>query len=264
AYRLVQLIQDERQKGVLSNILHSVQPFEGTGVLFQQMTNAALNAIEPFHSGGIQFGTRMGTSILGQLKKAGSAIGKFELDAMTPKQTWFRVEFDPKSLDQKRHYRAVPQLKPALPDDLTVRMTAARMALDPRMPMMSLLTVMETILQIDDPMAEMDRIFEDMAQRDPVLLPEIMAQAFDRLNEPEMAARMRETEFEAQLIEDLRLRQLTGNMGGGAGGTQGPEGDTIFPAPAAGGSISNTRTGTETPLPDGAQAAGAAGQRSTV
>ncbi|KKL53834.1 hypothetical protein LCGC14_2271460, partial [marine sediment metagenome] len=72
AYRLVQLIQDERQKGVLSNILHSVQPFEGTGVLFQQMTNAALNAIEPFHSGGVQFGTRMGTSILGQLKKAGS------------------------------------------------------------------------------------------------------------------------------------------------------------------------------------------------
>ncbi len=265
AYRLVELLQQEREKGVLSNILQSVTPFSGTGVLFEQMTNSALNSIEPYHNGGVQFGTLMGSSIMGQLQVAGREIGSFQLDAPTPKQTYFRVEFDPAMLDKTRHYRAIPVLKPALPDDLTVRMTAARMALDPRAPMLSLLTVMETILQIDDPMGEMDRIFEDMAQRDPVLLPEIMAQAFDRLNEPAMAARMRETEFEAQLIADLQLRQLTGNLGtGGAGGQQGPEGGTVFPAPAAGGSASTRRDGSSQSLPRGAEAAGAAGQRVSV
>ena len=258
AYRLIQLLSEEREKGVLSSILHAGAPFTGTGVLFQQVTNAALNSLEPYHSGVIQFGVRMGTTILAQLQKAAPILGQIGLDVMTPQKTFFRVEFDPATdLDVNRHYRPMPIMKPALPDDLTVRMTAARMALDPRAPMLSLMTVMETILNVDDPMAELDRIWEDMAQRDPVLMPEQMAQAFERLGEPEMAARMREIEFQSSMVEDLKMRQLTGNLG--AGGQQ--PGATPQAGPL---STSTERTGTERPQPEGGEGLGALGIQTGV
>jgi hypothetical protein len=255
AYRLVQMLDEEREKGVLSNILHAVGPFQGTGVLFQQITNSALNALEPYDYAIKQFGTRFGTCVLGQLQRAAPMLRPFELVTPTPKHTYFRIEFDPAAdLDQTRHYRPVPILKPALPDDLTARMTAARMALDPRRPMLSLVTVLEEILKIDDPSGEVDRIFEDLAMNDPVLLPEQMAQAFERLNEPELAARMRETEFAARLVEDAKLRQLTQNI------PQGPGGEMAMPSPDAGVSpVSTQRTGTEQSLPEGGQGAGVMG-----
>ena len=238
AYRLLGILQDERQRGVLSNVLMASTPFEGTGVLFQQITNSALNSLEPYQSAMIQFGKRAGTSILAQMQKSAEVLEPFELRVMDNRSA-FRIEFDPKTdLDVNRHYTPVPAMKPALPDDITVRMTAARMALDPRRPMLSLVSVLEDILQRDDPSAEVDRIWEDMAMNDPVLLPEHMAMAFERMGEPEMAARMRETEFKAKLIEDLELRQLTGNTGGS------PQGNAGFPLadPGAGGGASNTAT----------------------
>ncbi len=258
AYHLIQLLQEERQKGVLSNILQAVTPNLASGVLLQQVTSAALNSIEPYHSGMVQFATMLGSCVLAQLKKAAPLLDVISFDTASPQKSSFRVEFDPnKDLDKKRHYRPVVVMKPALPDDVTVRMTAARMALDPRMPMLSLLTVMETILMVDDPMAELDRIWEDLASRDPVLMPEQMALAFERLDEHEMAARMRDIEFAASLVEDMKLRALTGNTG--------QQEEAPLPAPEAGPlSLSTARNGSEGSLPSGMEAAGAAGQRAGV
>jgi hypothetical protein len=255
AYRLVQLLQEERQKGILSNVLQAVTPNLASGVLLQQITNAALSSLAPYQSGPEQFGTRMGTCILAQLQKAAPIIGKFELQAATPKKTWFNIEFDPMTeLDAGRHYRPVPVLKPALPDDLTVRMTAARMALDPRRPMLSLMTVLEDIIQVDDPMAEADRIWEDLATQDPVIILEQMAMALERHGEMEMAARIRQQEFAQKFIEEAKIRQITGS-------TPSREGFQV-PGPEAGPlALSTARTGTERNLPEGAEAAGAAGQR---
>ncbi|KKM70009.1 hypothetical protein LCGC14_1445020, partial [marine sediment metagenome] len=167
AYRLLELLQEERQKGVLSNVLQAVAPNVASGVLLQQIEHAALGSLEPYQKGVQSFGTRMGTTLLAQMQKAAPILGAFELQAGTPSKSFFNIEFNPLTeLDQGRHYRPVPVIKPALPDDLTVRMTAARMALDPRRPMLSLMTVMEDILNVDDPMAESDRIWEDLAQQD--------------------------------------------------------------------------------------------------
>jgi len=209
AYRLVDILTNEREKGVLSSILSAVGPFQGTGVLFQQITNSALNALEPFVSGIKQFGTRVGGSVLKQMQLAAGELEPFEVTS----PTYFRIEFNPKTdLDAGRRYRAVPVMKPALPDDLTVRLTAARMALDPRRPMLSLVTVLETILMSEDPEGEADRIWEDMANMDPVIIVDQIADAMERLGEPEMAARMREQEYRMRLIEDIKFRQMTGNM----------------------------------------------------
>jgi len=258
AYRLMQVLQEERQKGILSNVLQAVTPNLASGVLLQQITNAALSSLEPYMTGMQQFGVRMGTSILAQLQKAAPVIGAFELQAATPKKTFFNIEFDPSAeLDAGRHYRPVPVMKPALPDDLTVRMTAARMALDPRRPMLSLMTVLEDIIMIDDPAAESDRIWEDLAQQDPVIILENMALALERHGEQEMAARIRQTEFATKFVEEAKIRQITGSVPG--------QGGFVVPGPESGPlSLNTARTGTEQNLPPGAEAAGVAGQRVTV
>jgi hypothetical protein len=200
----------------------------------------------------------MGTCILAQMQKAAPIIGSFELQAATPKKTWFTIEFDPlKELDAGRHYRPMPVMKPALPDDLTVRMTAARMALDPRRPMLSLMTVLEDILMVDDPMAETDRIWADLAEQDPVIILEQMAQALERHGEMEMAARIRQQEFAQKFVEEAKIRQMTESAPGQEGfKVPGPEQGPL--------SLSTARTGTERPQPEGAQGLGAMGERTGV
>ncbi len=258
AYRLIDILQEERQKGVLSNILQAVTPNLASGVLLQQVTSAAMNSLEPYHNGMIQFGTLMGTTVLAQLKKAAPIIGSISFDSPSPQKTSFRVEFDPlNDLDMQRHYRPTVVMKPDLPDDMTVRMTAARMALDPRRPMLSLMTVLEDILEIEDPMAEADRIWEDLAQQDPIIILEQMAMALERHGEMEMAARIRQQEFVTKFVEEARIRQITGNAPGGAGfDVPGPEAGPL--------SLSTTRDGSSNPQPAGAEGLGALGERTTV
>ncbi len=257
AYRLLELLQNERQKGVLSNVLQAVTPNLASGVLLQQIEHAALGSIDVYMKGLRDFGTRMGTTLLAQMQKAAPILGAFELQSGTPSKTFFNIEFNPLTdLDQTRHYRPVPVIKPALPDDLTVRMTAARMALDPSQPMMSLMTVMEDLLNIDDPVAEMDRIWEDLAQRDPVIILEQMAMALEKHGEMEMAARIRQQEFAQKFVEEQKIQQITGG---------GPRPQQPLPGPAAGPlSLSTQRTGTEQNFPEGAEGLGVMGQRVSV
>ena len=239
AYKLVQILDDERQKGVLSNILQSVVPFQGSGVLFQQIANAALNALEPYNDGMENFGTRMGTTILAQFQAARGIFKKFEVAApasasIQRRQTFFNIEFDPRvDLIKDRFYRPRPVFKPSLPDDLMIRVQAARYALDPKRPILSLMTVLENILQIDDPAEEIDRMWEDIANTDPILVLEQVALALDKRGEHEMAERVRNNEFQAAVLQEMRFRQATnqmggfgaetGGMGGGGGMTMGPE-----------------------------------------
>lgn len=215
AFKLVQILGDEKQNGMLANILRANTPFQGTGVLFQQMANAALNALEPFQDGMEEFGQRIGTSILAQLQMASSVIKPFEV--LTPhgsttskRQSFWVVEFDPKDLGKKKRLRPRPVFKPALPDDLAVRINAARLALDPRRPILSLTTVLENILQIEDPTDEIDRIWEDIANTDPVLVFEQIAQALERMGETDLAQRIQEKQFRQSFTEELQFRQATG------------------------------------------------------
>jgi hypothetical protein len=217
--------------------------------MLQQVTNAALNAVQPYINGMQQFGTRLGSSILSQMKAGAGELKPFQVVTPSAKRSYFRIEFDPKKdLDKKRKYRPVPVMRPALPDDFITRLTAARMALDPRRPMMSLITVLETILQVEDPAGELDRIWEDIAQTDPVIVAEQIADAMERLGEPEMAARMRENEFKTKLIEDLRMRQLTGNIPAAPGG----------PGPETGARTATQRTGEAAQQGEGMSGEGAA------
>ena len=268
AYRLVALIGEEMQNGTLSSILRAGGANFNSSVLLQQSANAALNVIEPYFDGMESAGSLVGTSILGQLAAAGNAIGKFELYApggqrRSKRTSLFVVEFDPTE-DLKafggRRLRPVPVFKPALPDDLATRIQAARFALDPRRPILSLVTVLEEILQVEDPSDEIDRIWEDLANTDPVIVLEQMAQAMERINETDMAARVRDNAFKAAFIQDLQFRQVTGNI------PQGPSRQEAMP-PGAGGGEFNAVQGRPTGAPtagEGAALLGSIGERMSV
>lgn len=216
AFKLVELLGDEKQNGMLANILRANTPFQGTGVLFQQMANAALNALEPFQDGMEEFGQRVGTSILAQLQAAKGIIKPFELmtrssAGASKRQSYWVVDFDPKTdLGQQKRMRPRPIFNPALPDDMAQRINAARLALDPKRPILSLTTVLEHILQVEDPTDEIDRIWEDIANTDPVLVFEQISQALERMGETEMAQRIAEKQFRTAFIEELAFRQSSG------------------------------------------------------
>lgn len=221
AFKLVELLGEEKQNGMLANILRASQTYDGSGVLFQQMANAALNALEPFQDGMEEFGQRIGTSLLAQMQASSSIIKPFEVISpssatASKRQAYWQVEFDPKELDKKRRYRPRPVFKPALPDDLAVRINAARLALDPRRPILSLTTVLEHILQVEDPTEEIDRIWEDIANTDPVIVFEQIGAALERLGETDLAQRIQQKQFRAAFLEELAFRQQSG------GGIAGP------------------------------------------
>ena len=69
-------------------------------------------------------------------------------------------------------------------------------------------------------------MWEDMANMDPLIALEQVAQAMDKMGEEEMAAQMRENQFRLHFMQDAAFRQATGTMpslGGGEPQRLGPE-----------------------------------------
>lgn len=244
AYRLLDLLRNEQAQGTLSSILRANSAAGAdSGILFQQLTNAALNGLEPFQSGTTQFGIRCAGSIISQMQRLGGDLQKFSVSVPMRPNTYFRVEedFDPATdLSTGRKYRARPIFRPALPDDMAIRIQTAKLAIDPARPVLSLVTVLEKILQVEDPSAELDRMWEDVANRDPVIVLEQIAQALIRQDEQELAERIREAQFRTRFLEDMQFRQVSGqgqNQMAGAG-QQSPQ----LP-PESGAPQSTQRTG---------------------
>lgn len=238
AFRLMQILDEEKQKGVLSNVLQAATGFQGTGVLFQQVSNAALNSLEPYHDAMERFGTLLGSHVIEQVKAAAPSLKPFEVVAQTRSRSYFRMEFDPKNDLADRKYKPVPVFKPALPDDLAIRINAARLALDPRRPILSLKYVLENIIQVDDAQGEIDGMWEDLANSDPLIVLEQIGDALERMGEFDLAERIRENQFKQKFVEDAQWKQMTGGIPGLEAG-----GGENLPPEAGGGSFNTARTG---------------------
>jgi hypothetical protein len=234
AYRILGVLSDERQRGVLSNILQTTAAQAGmTGVALQQVLHTALNALEPYAVGMVDFGRMFGTHFLEQLKAAD--YGTMSLVGRSGR-SFFRIEFDPKEDLGERRYKALPIFKPALPDDMFIKAQTARILLDPRRPVMSLVTVLENVLQLDDPEGEINRIFADIADLDPVIVLERVASVLEEQEEFDLAARIRQKEFQQNFVQDLQFRQLLAQAGVG-GAIPGPSPETGAPTATGGGGL---------------------------
>ncbi len=261
AYRLLDLLKTEQEQGTISAILRANSGAGGeSGILHQQLLNAALNGIEPYQDGMQRFGTAGGTSLVAQMQRIGSGLDKFKVSVPQRPNSFFRVDedFDPKSdLETGRKYRVRPVFKPALPDDMAIRINTARIAIDPARPVLSLLTVLEKIVQVEDPQAEMDRMWEDAAERDPIIVLEQIANALDRIEGEgnPISARIREAQFRTKFVEDLQFRQIQQSAGGGQGAGQG-DGSQPELQPSTSGAPQSTQSQTDQGTGD--PAAGAA------
>lgn len=228
AYRLLDLLRTEADQGTIAAVLRANAPGSSgeSGILHQQVLNSALNGIEPFQSGMQQFGALAGTSLTAQMQRIGPGLKKFTISVPLRPNTFFRVDEDfdaAADLETGRKYRVRPVFKPALPDDMAIRINTARIAIDPSRPVLSLLTVLEKIIQVEDPQAEMDRMWNDAAERDPVIVLEQIAQALDRVEGEgnPLSERIREAQFRTRFAEDLQFRQIEQAAGGGQGGGGG-------------------------------------------
>ena len=98
---------------------------------------------------------------------------------------------------------------------------------------MSLITVLDQVFQLDDPEGEISRIFEDIANLDPVFVLEHVAQALEKAGQPEFAARIRQVEFQKAFAEDVRNRQMA--MAAESMAQPGPGPETGAPSATGGG-----------------------------
>ena len=146
-----------------------------------------------------------------------------------------------------------------------IRIQMARLALDPRRPVLSLVTVLENILKQEDPQGEVDRMWEDMANQDPLIVLEQIAQALDRYDEKEMAERIRENQFRMKFLQDLQFRQITGSVPGLGGGGEAPP-ERLGPESGAPGSTTRNEGSPEQPpsAQEGGNLVGALGTRTGV
>lgn len=230
AWQLLALLRDERQRGMLANILQASSAFQGSGVVLQQTLHAALNALEPFSTGMADFGRQMGTHVLEQLKVAG--VGVLNLVARSGR-SFFAIDFDPKTELADRKYKPLPIFRPSLPEDMLIKAQTARILLDPRRPVMSLASVLDKVLQLDDPEGEEDRIFADIANLDPVIVLQRVAEALRAEGEDELADRIEQEQVKAVFIKEMQFRQMLTQ--GQGGGIPGPGPETGSPTATGGG-----------------------------
>lgn len=226
AYRLLGILSEEKQRGILSNILQATTQFQGPAFLFAQVGEIALNALEPFKDGMQTFGTHFARSMMQQLAVA--KVGTLDLVARARNRTYVSISFDPATALEDRQYLLVPRFEPALPDDLAIKAQTARLLLDPRNPVMSLETVLQRVFNHPDAAGEQDRIWANVANTDPLIVLMRIAKALRDEGLDELADEIEAQKFAMAFVRHMQQAQLTGGqLPGGqqtsAGAGLGPE-----------------------------------------
>lgn len=224
AIQFLQVITDERQKGTIAPVLQAMSEFR-SGFQQARMEQTALNAIEPFLFGQKTWASRVGQLIIDQLVMGKSTFNKpmnlrYAKDTGAGQRTFFRIEFDPNELrnlkdKSGKSMRVVvgAEIEPALPTDMLERAQIANLLTNNRRPLLSRSTVQERILRIQDPARENERIWDDVASTDPVVVMMEIADALERQGKMNIAQLFRQRENSAMLMEMLRNMQVQGLLG---------------------------------------------------
>ena len=254
-YRLVELIGIQIQQGTIDQkLLRGLEQFQGSGFLRSQMENAAMNALGPWVDSFDFYHSELAQSVLNQLyHKRGQA---FQVMAEGSDRRLFKMEFGPESV-KELHFIEMKS-KPALPDDLAVRVNIATQLANPARPLASIQTIFDKVLEWEDSEREKKLLFDDLADLDPLVVLLRMQNRMIERGLPEIAKIFGQQAFsQAFLLQAVTSRmqqQASGGGGvpgrpneGGAGlGMTGPE---AAPPETAG--IETGRTG-QAPTPAGA------------
>ncbi len=233
--QFLDIIGQENEKGTIAGVLQAMGEFR-SGFLQARMEQAALNSIEPFIFGHNSWATGSGQLIIDQLrtfKGKGAKISlAFSLDVGSGgSKNFHRVEFDPAVLKDIPRPLVKGEAEPALPADMLERATIANTLVNGKRPLISRSTAQERILRIPDPARENERIWEDIAETDPVVIMEEIATALERRGKEDIAKIFRDKEsmmLAMQMMQQMQVQMMAGQLArggmGGGGNTFGGEG----------------------------------------
>jgi hypothetical protein len=217
--QFMQVLSLEKEKGTISGVLSALGEYR-SGFLQARMEQVALNALEPYIHGQASWGSGVGQLIIDQVKYADHYKGKLSL-AYTKEQgagaaaNFFNVEFDPKVLKEINRPVVKAEIEPSLPVDMMERATIANVLVNGRRPLISRSTAQERVLRLPDSSRENDRIWEDIAETDPVVIMEELAQGLERLGKDELAKVFRDREsmmLAMEMLQQMQMQQMMGSL----------------------------------------------------
>lgn len=231
-YRMLEFLNQQLSQGSLDQkILRGLQEFTGSGFLRSQMENAALNALGPWVTAYNFWASENAQLMFNQLRKGSGRA--FTVLAEGSDRRLFKVPFGPDAVKEVVYIEM--KAKPALPDDLAVRVNIAAQLLNPARPMASIQTVFDRVLEWEDAEREKKLIFDDLADLDPVVVllrlrSRMMAQGME-----ELADLFGERAFATAFIEKATQMQMMQSLSGagmqGADTTQTPPATPASTAP---------------------------------
>jgi hypothetical protein len=226
-YRLLDFLGKQVSQGSLDqNLLRGLENFTGSGFLRSQLENAALNAIGPWLEAYECWATEIAQSLMNQLHH--NAGESFTVIAEGSGRRLMKIKFGPEMVKDVVYVEM--KAKPALPDDLAVRVNIAAQLLNPARPMASLQTVFDQVLDWEDAEREKKLLFDDVADMDPiVVMLRIQARMVAR-GMPEIAKLFGDKAFVMAFAQQVMQARLVQQLQGGGQPGGGPPG-----APMGGG-----------------------------
>lgn len=213
-YRLLEFISRQISQGTLDqNLLRGLEGFQGSGFLRSQLENAALNSLGPWLESYEFWATEVAQSLMNQLRKGSGQ--EFTVIAEGSGRRLMKIKFSPDMVKDVVYVEM--KAKPALPDDLAVRVNIAAQLLNPARPLASLQTVFDQVLEWEDAEREKRLLFDDIADMDPIVVMLRIQSRMVARGMPEIAKLFGDKAFVmafAQQVMQARLvQQLQGPTG---------------------------------------------------
>lgn len=223
-YRLLEILSDQLKKGTADQqLLRGLMEFKGSGFLRAQMENAATTSLAPWISAYEFWASENAMCLMNQLRL--NAGRMWTVWAEGSDRRLFKMEFGKDMVDEVVYVEM--KSKPALPDDLAVRVNIAAQLANPARPLASIQTIFDKVLEWDDAQREKDLIFDDLADLDPmVVLLRLQTRMIAR-GLPEIAEIFGDKAFATAFVEKTMAAQMVQQaaaMGGGAGAGRPQEG----------------------------------------
>jgi len=212
-YRLIALLSEQIAQGTIDQkLLRGLSEFQGSGFLHSQLENAALNAVGPWLGAYEFWATEMAQSVLNQLHQG--AGREFTVWAEGSNRRMFKVKFGPEAVQEVIFIEM--KAKPALPEDLAVRVNIAAQLANPARPLASIQTIFDRVLEWEDAQREKELLFDDIADLDPIV---VMIRLTNRMVErglPEVAKMFGDKAFMMAFMQQMMQARLMAQMSGQA------------------------------------------------
>jgi len=213
-YRLLEFIGMQIAQGTIDQrLLRGLEQFQGSGFLRSQMENAALNSLGPWIEAYEFWATEIAQSLMNQLyHKSGK---EFTVIAEGSGRRLMKLNFGPDIIQEVVYVEM--KAKPALPDDLAVRVNIAAQLANPARPLASIQTIFDQVLEWEDAEREKKLLFDDIADLDPIVVMLRLQSRMTARGMPEIAKIFGDKAFMMAFAQQVMQARLMAQLAGEGG-----------------------------------------------